>query len=1070
MPSFSQQLSNASASELRIICRAITPYNSSNKPPQVLVIQNNDTALINVLTKYGIIDPISKKPTSSDFGEGKKYTSPNGESVSYITPPSLDRLKSSNGDTSVDIAPDSSSGFDGIIGLAILKSNQETIENFDKKVQEGYKNCTILPSVIRDPATGNESNVILEYDPEETARQKQRDPNSQIQYKIITPPVAEIPTNNTPLGAAISGLESGTIVSPIGFCASPMAQLSGNLATLETTKPPAGYSLGFVMGLNAVSIKALNAAGQIGNANFNNFNSGTGNTWGGFLHFGKQKLEGLRSIYNNFNVVKYGIGALSDIMSNEDPSENVSSMLKYIYKEYMFVPGYKKISDFVSFGLVSARNSMAERAAPNNSSTGRGGNIVSAQDREIIKNTDPKKYKEIFGSNSRGAVSSEKTIIARNQASRMRDTRSVGRTSSWIQLLGYGSIYLGLPLLEEGVQERREDRKQQEENDQIRKNAESSGVNQVGVAIQTGGQIMLDNNTLTVTNPTTGNTEEISVPVALPQRPLTITPPLLVDLDDPLANFNTDDPLINIPVSRWPSVEIGGIRAPIAGYGPIAEVSPEEPSELEKAWYSISEFIVDTGNSILEYMEEVPANFQLQWLLDSVQNTPSTLSKLFGLDDIRKYLDDFFKVGETVAPKLTAIGEFLSSAPMLAFTIFLTEPVAIGDSTVLGSMEKELKKLEDEVRRMSPSDTPSIRSERLKRIDLLKRLIKIEEDSQKRIRENKDLHSPSSDITLNSNTQLFMEVSVAKTRYENAKSLIDSLSTIGTQLSSGTSPVPNVSLSDINQNVSFVTAPDQASPENPWRVPNPYLNTPFNTEGCFPPYIGVLTENGYKKILDFKIGDSIISFNKNGVLENDTVSEIFTHEKCDIYRYYFNNENFIDITKEHPVLIGSNKFKNIGDLQIGDSIINIDGDPITIVKIEFLYNGTVYNLEVKNNHTYISDGIRVHNKLSGPYKQLEARENMRKILIIIEEEERRLYELWLRDQFSESLRDNGDPNIQDYGTVPGTPGDPDATGAGGGGTTQGGGGTPQEGPPDPYSGPPQGNPVNEDGPIASTRF
>jgi len=232
MPSYSQSLQNASAEELQIICRAITPYNSSNNPPQVLVIQPNDTALVNVLTKYGIIDPISKKPTSSDFGEGKTYLTPGGQSVSYIVPPSLDRLKKSNGDTSVDIAPDKSSGFDGITSLAIDKTNKKTIQDFDDKVKDGYKKGTILPRVIKDPATGNESVIITEYDPEETARQKQRDPNSSLQYKIITPPASNIPTNNTPLGAAISGFEAGTVVSPIGFCASPLSQLSGNMKTL----------------------------------------------------------------------------------------------------------------------------------------------------------------------------------------------------------------------------------------------------------------------------------------------------------------------------------------------------------------------------------------------------------------------------------------------------------------------------------------------------------------------------------------------------------------------------------------------------------------------------------------------------------------------------------------------------------------------------------------------------------------------------------------------------------------------------------------------------------------------
>jgi hypothetical protein len=1044
MPSYSQSLQNASAEELQIICRAITPYNSSNNPPQVLVIQPNDTALVNVLTKYGIIDPISKKPTSSDFGEGKTYLTPGGQSVSYIVPPSLDRLKKSNGDTSVDIAPDKSSGFDGITSLAIDKTNKKTIQDFDDKVKDGYKKGTILPRVIKDPATGNESVIITEYDPEETARQKQRDPNSSLQYKIITPPASNIPTNNTPLGAAISGFEAGTVVSPIGFCASPLSQLSGNMKTLETIEPKDGiFSIGFVAGLNAVAIKALNAAGNVGNATYAAFNAPTpdSGTWGGLLHIGKDLLIKARILYNNANASWYGIQALLDYFNGRDPNENLNKMFEYLYKEYVFVPGYTAAAELISKSVVPTspqdKSLIAKRP--------------SASDRQLIKNNDPKAYKEIFGSNNSGAVSAEKTEIAREKASEIRTKRGVGRVSAGLQLIGYGAIYIGLPFLEETVEQRRNDKRSQEEEEERRKRAESSGVDQIGIAIQTDGRVMIDDDKVTVKNPITGNNEEITIPNAIPQTSPIITPPLLIDLDDPLASFKRDEPLIALPISKWPSVDIGGDRAPLTPIGEVVEVTPEEPSVWEKAWYSISEFIVDGAHVIKTAIGSIPESGTALLIIDQIRETSRIISQLIGADEIAESLKpaNFFKGKE-----FGKISSFLSSKSLGLITMFITEPITIGDGTILGAMERELKKLEDEVRQMSPTDTPNIRNERLKAIQRLKILIEKEKETQKNIRENKELHSASTDLDLNSNVQLFKEVSVAKMEYDNITSVVDSLSDLGNQLSSGTSPCPDVSLSDINQNVSFVTAPEQADPENPWKVSTPYLNTPFNTEGCFPPYVGVLTENGYKKILHFKVGDPIISFNKDGVLENDNVSEIFIHEKCDIYRYYFDNGDFIDITKDHPVLTDSNVFKNIGDLQIGDYVIKIDGERIGIVKIEFLYNGTVFNLEVKNNHTYISDGIRVHNKLSGPYKQLQARENMRKILTVIEEDERRLYELWLRDQFSESLRDNGDPNIQDYGTVPGTPDDQEATGAGGGGT-------PNQGP-NPYSGPPGVEPSGGD--------
>ena len=48
-------------------------------------------------------------------------------------------------------------------------------------------------------------------------------------------------------------------------------------------------------------------------------------------------------------------------------------------------------------------------------------------------------------------------------------------------------------------------------------------------------------------------------------------------------------------------------------------------------------------------------------------------------------------------------------------------------------------------------------------------------------------------------------------------------------------------------------------------------------------------------------------------------------------------------------------------IKVGDILIGVNGNPIEIKKIFDGPEKTVYNFEVKDNHTYIANGFRVHN-------------------------------------------------------------------------------------------------------------
>lgn len=133
--------------------------------------------------------------------------------------------------------------------------------------------------------------------------------------------------------------------------------------------------------------------------------------------------------------------------------------------------------------------------------------------------------------------------------------------------------------------------------------------------------------------------------------------------------------------------------------------------------------------------------------------------------------------------------------------------------------------------------------------------------------------------------------------------------------------------------------------------------------GCFSADTKITTPSGDIEISNIIVGDEVIAFDLEKNLHTSVVTEIFKHDTdSEIYRYVFENGIHIDVTKNHPVFIPSGIFVEIGNLQIGDYVCHIDGTDIKIQSIEFLRNDSVYNFTVENYHTYIANGILVHNK------------------------------------------------------------------------------------------------------------
>jgi hypothetical protein len=152
------------------------------------------------------------------------------------------------------------------------------------------------------------------------------------------------------------------------------------------------------------------------------------------------------------------------------------------------------------------------------------------------------------------------------------------------------------------------------------------------------------------------------------------------------------------------------------------------------------------------------------------------------------------------------------------------------------------------------------------------------------------------------------------------------------------------------------TRPDRDTGRDPYTGPG--------SRTCFPSYVKVLTPNGYVEISKMNVGDGITAFDENGSIVESVVTHKFIHDSeeiSDVFEYKLSNGNKLHITDNHPVLVPSGEFLQIGWLSMGDSIIGENGEEIQLLSKEFVEKTVVYNLEVEKYHTYIAEGIRVHN-------------------------------------------------------------------------------------------------------------
>ena len=143
-----------------------------------------------------------------------------------------------------------------------------------------------------------------------------------------------------------------------------------------------------------------------------------------------------------------------------------------------------------------------------------------------------------------------------------------------------------------------------------------------------------------------------------------------------------------------------------------------------------------------------------------------------------------------------------------------------------------------------------------------------------------------------------------------------------------------------------------------------------NRGGCFIAGTEIKLANGdSKNIEDIIVGDEVIGW-KDGEFANSIVSELKPTILGNRYLYNINGLK-TTFTSGHPFLtkdgwksVVPGEGTDYGTLKVGD-IINKDGNWIQIKEINEIkgeFKQPVYNFSVTDIHSYIADGIVVHNK------------------------------------------------------------------------------------------------------------
>jgi hypothetical protein len=146
--------------------------------------------------------------------------------------------------------------------------------------------------------------------------------------------------------------------------------------------------------------------------------------------------------------------------------------------------------------------------------------------------------------------------------------------------------------------------------------------------------------------------------------------------------------------------------------------------------------------------------------------------------------------------------------------------------------------------------------------------------------------------------------------------------------------------------------------------------------GCFLAGTQIdMADGTTKSIEDIKIDDMVLSYDENtNSMTTGRVYETLFHPQDNIY-YIVNNN--LKVTPNHPFL-SKGKWVRIEDLEVGDTLTSESLEEVVITSMDIIYEvKDVYNFEVEDYHSYLVDGLIVHN--SPAKSDIRLKENIERI-------------------------------------------------------------------------------------------
>lgn len=131
--------------------------------------------------------------------------------------------------------------------------------------------------------------------------------------------------------------------------------------------------------------------------------------------------------------------------------------------------------------------------------------------------------------------------------------------------------------------------------------------------------------------------------------------------------------------------------------------------------------------------------------------------------------------------------------------------------------------------------------------------------------------------------------------------------------------------------------------------------------GCFTGKTQIRVPSGAVPIDSLQVGDIVFSFDDNSGIYESEILAVHVHENEQVFEYEIWGGWKLEATPNHWVLNQFNAFVCIGTLGPDDCLVDENAHLRPIISKKDIGLHTVYNLTVKNQHTFIADGIRVHN-------------------------------------------------------------------------------------------------------------